>query len=322
MTITQAMLDVCQEALYLLRQDVSLPTLATASTDTGMEWVKCRMAFDYAATEVLSAHDWRFARGSETAKASVDGWPENVRKVLVYCLARELAVQIAGRTEDLKNWNALYDKMLLDARLKDLAEDESGDELVREVSALFRDFALGDAQQLPRSMASIHARILAMKRLAMREVLSAHPWGFAAEELEVASAKAPGRARGEYVNALPVPDDCLKVREVYGTDGEILRWEIVSGEIRANGAIGRIVYTREVEELAAFSADAYRLVVLRLAADMARVLAVRSSLTNLHENIYRDALKEAKTRDTRQSRPSASSVWGPNHYAEVMGGRR
>ena len=136
MQITQTMLDVCEEALYHLRQDVTLPTLAEAPSDTGMEWVKCRKAFDYAATEVLSAHDWRFARNSTTVQGKVDDWPQNVRKVLVYCLARELAVQIAGRTEDLKNLHQLYNRFLFDAKLKDLEEDKSADQVCKEGRSL------------------------------------------------------------------------------------------------------------------------------------------------------------------------------------------
>jgi len=546
MQITQAMLDVCEEALYHLRQDTTLPTLAQAATDTSMEWVKCRKAFGYAATEVLAAHDWKFARQSAAAKDAVDGWPENLKKVLVYCLARELAVQVAGRTEDLKNLHQLYNRFLFEAKLKDLEEDTSTDAVAKEVVSTIRGYFSEQSTDMPRSMLSIYSRIEAvrtsayqevlaahewqgkasmtkgedlppvaraawillieeklavscgipaeaalklgenyllklvqaraidlesqnstdavvqevlagirpyfsldqknlpltmvslysrinavkesaykeilaahdwqgkstmtsgdslppqaraawialmqqklcvacglsaeavasfetiwrtklkearvadlettpvpaglagevltlirdsfdvtetnlpmnlktladrigrMKTLAMREVLSAHPWAFAMEELLTDSGKLDQQGLGDYVNYIPLPEDCVKVVGVFGRDGELLKWERVNGEIRADGRIRRLTYVRDVDDLAEFSPDAYRLVVLRLAADMSRAMSVRSSLQNLHENIYRDALAEAKARDARQSNPSAKSVWGDNHYADVM----
>ena len=664
MQITQTMLDVCEEALYHLRQDVTLPTLAAAPTDTGMEWVKCRKAFDYAASEVLSAHDWRFARNSTTVQSKVDDWPQNVRKVLVYCLARELAVQIAGRTEDLKNLHQLYNRFLFDAKLKDLEEDKSTDQVCKEVVATLRGYFSEESKDIPRSMVSLYERIGAvrqssfeevraahgwnngatiaaeanlpplakaafvalvchklavacglpsdaigqlaqiyelklvrarvadlealkssdavvkevvaavrpffstdqknlpwkmidlyervdavktasfeevkaahewtnkaaitdgtklppiarqawvtlieaklgvacgippeavakleevyllklnqaravdleasassdpvvkevlagirpyfafdqknlpltmvslyerigavkesaykeilavhnwrgkeemtggddlppqaraawialmqqklciacglspeaaasfesiwrakvkearvsdlettevpkgiagevltlirdcfdptetnlpmdlktlaarverMKPIAMKEVLSAHPWGFAMEEDLTRSGRLEEEGLGEYVWWIPVPGDCMKIVGVYGRDGELLKWERVSGQIRAYGEICRVTYVRRVECLADFSPDAYRLVVLRLAADMSRAMSMRTSVQNLHENIYRDALAEAKTRDTRQSNPGPEVVWGGNYYVDRMTGRR
>lgn len=548
MQITQAMLDVCEEALYHLRQDVSLPSLADAPTDTSMEWVKCRKAFGYAAVEVLSAHDWRFARGVQSVQDKVDGWPENIRKVLVYCLARELAVQVAGRTEDLKNWHQLYNRFLFDAKLKDLEEDKSSDQVAKEVVATLRGYFSEESKDIPRSMVSIYERVDAvkesafrevlashewqgkedmedgddlppvaraawivlieqklavacgfppeaalklgedyllklvqaravdlesqhsddpvvaevvagirpffafdqknlpltmvsvyervdavresafreilaahnwqgkedmesgddlpaqaraawialmqqklcvacgltaeaaasfetiwraklkearvsdlettpvpegvagevltlirdsfdptetnlpmdlqtladrverMKPIAMKEVLSAHPWAFAMDEDCTRSGRLEEEGLQEYVWWIPAPEDAMKIVAVYGKGGELLEWEQVRGQIRAVGQIFRVTYVRRVDDLAEFSPDAYRLVVLRLAADMSRAMSMRASVQNLHENIYRDALAEAKCRDTRQSNPSAKSIWGGNYYARVMGG--
>ena len=662
MQITQAMLDVCAEALWHLRQDVSLPSLAEAETDTGMEWAKCRRALDYAAAEVLAAHDWRFARAGG-ADVSVDLWPANVRKVLVYCLARELAVQIAGRTEDMKNLHQLYNRLLFDARLKDLEEDRSGDSVCMEVVSALRGYFSPESRDVPRSMLSIYARIdavreaafaevlaahewegkegiargedlppiaraawvllverklalacglpaeaaarlgedyalklaharavdlegrrsgdpvvrevlagvrpyfavdqkdmplamaslyervddvrgpafrevlaahewegkegiasgealpplaraawvllmeshlavacglpaeaaarlsdeyraklaharavdlegrksgdpvvrevmaavrpyfsldqrnmpLAMSSLyervddvresafrevlashnwigkeemergedlppiaraawialveqklctgcglpaeaaasfesvwraklrearvadleaspvppgivgevlslvrdtfdpsernlpmdlksladrarrllpsAMKEVLSAHPWGFAAEELSTRSTRLDEEGLGEYVWRVPVPDGCMRIVGVFGRGGERLAWELVSGQIRAYGEIFRVLYTREVEDIAEFSPDARRLVALRVAADMGRSMSLRPGAQSLHESLYRDALAEARCRDSRQSNPGPDSVWGGNHYVEAMRGR-
>ena len=46
MTINASNMAVCQEALYLLRQDVGLPSVAAAPTDTSLEWEKSKIAFD------------------------------------------------------------------------------------------------------------------------------------------------------------------------------------------------------------------------------------------------------------------------------------
>ena len=197
MQITQAMLDVCEEALYHLRQDVTLPTLAAAPTDTGMEWVKCRKAFDYAASEVLAAHDWRFARGGGGVQDRVDSWPQNVRKVLVYCLARELSVQIAGRTEDLKNWHQLYNRLLFDAKLKDLEEDTSADAVCKEVVATLRGYFSDESKDVPRSMVSVYDRIGAVRQSSFEEVRAAHGWNNGATV--AAEANLPPLARAAFV---------------------------------------------------------------------------------------------------------------------------
>lgn len=436
MQITQTMLDVCEEALSLLRQDVTLPTLANAQTDLGLEWVKCRKAFDYAAAEVLAAHDWEFARCTDGAATSVDAWPLNVRKVLVYCLARDLSVRIAGRTEDLRNYHQLYSLFLAEAKVKDLEAQHSDDPVVSEVLAGIRPHFSLDQKNLPLTMVSLYGRIDAvkesafkeilaahnwqgkddmeggddlpgqaraawialmqqklciacnlpaeavaafeniwraklkearvtdletspvpeglagevltlirdsfdptetnlpmdlaalaarierMKPVAVKEVLSAHPWAFAMEEEAGCAGRLEEEGLGEYAWWIPEPDDCLKVVGVFDRGGELLRWERCSRQIRANGEIARVTYVRSVDDLAEFTPDAYRLVILRLAADMSRAMSMRSSLQNLHENVYRDALAEAKARDSRQSNPGPAVVWGGNFYVDRMTGRR
>ncbi len=433
MNVTQAALDVCKEALYLLRQDVSLPPLSEAESDTSMEWRKCRIALEYASTEVLSAHDWVFARGdkSDAAHAAVDGWPANIRKLLVYRLAAELAVQIAGRTEDLKNWHTLYSSMLVDARLKDLSEDGTDDPVVREVVAGVRTLFTSANADLPRSMALIYERIGAvrdsafkevlsahnwqgkdeitsgeklpsqakaawialmqqklaivcgltieavgafesiwraklkearvtdletspvpegivgdvltairgvfdtsealprdlkslvdrierMKPIAMREVLSSHPWAFAMEEEVCVGVPHGVPGSGEYRFCTPVPLDSIRVVSVHGRDGRLGHVEEIGGELRCREPIVRIVYIRDVANIERFTPDAYRLVVLKLAADLAKVVAAKPESRELQERLYRDALADAKLRDARGSNPSPKSVWGDNYYVDQM----
>ena len=321
MQITQTMLDVCEEALYHLRQDISLPALADAPTDTGMEWVKCRKAFDYAATEILAAHDWRFARGSETAEDRVDDWPKNVLKVLVYCLARELAVQIAGRTEDLKNLHQLYNRFLAEARVKDLAEDVSDDAFTREVMALVRPHYTIQSEDLPRSMVQFHERVAVARDLARTEVLSAHPWGFATDEDKTGSGEVFDEAEGEYRHAVGIPEDALTLIEVLDRRGEPCRWIRIGDEIRATEPVAAIRYVRDEEDFEKWDPKVYRILVLKVASDVAKTVGGNAEEHSTLERMYRTALEEAKVRDTRQSNPSAESVWGGNHYVEAMEGR-
>ena len=178
-----------------------------------------------------------------------------------------------------------------------------------------------DAQVVEQDLKTLADRIGRLLPLAMKEVLSAHPWAFAMEEWRTGSGRVGIEGVGDYSEAVTVPDDCIKVIGVYGRDGTLLNWQRVAGEIRADGKACRVTYVRNVDELDEFSPDAYRLVVLRLAADMTRAMSLRASLQNLHENVYRDALAEAKTRDTRQSNPGPEVVWGGNYYVDRMTGR-
>ena len=121
MSWTQAQLDVCQEAFYLLRQDMDVPTVAAADTDASPEWKKCKHAWTVAIADILGAHGWRFTAGLSDA-SDVSQWPAGARGALVYCLARELAIPIAGRMADMEAMDRLYRDKLMKARIKDLSD--------------------------------------------------------------------------------------------------------------------------------------------------------------------------------------------------------
>ena len=106
---------------------------------------------------------------------------------------------------------------------------------------------------------------------------------------------------------------------VYGPHGLLKATRQIAGQIRAVDPIVRVVYTRNVEAWDELSTDAQRLVVLRLASDMAKAIGAEESARKLQEQLYRDALAEAKYRDTRETEPGRS-VWGKNHYVEQMRG--
>ena len=89
MTINASNIAVCQEALYLLRQDVDLPTVANAATDDSLEWRKSQLAFGTAIAEVWAAHDWMVTAATAT-DADTTNWTQAMRSALAYAIAREL----------------------------------------------------------------------------------------------------------------------------------------------------------------------------------------------------------------------------------------
>ena len=174
MSWTQAQLDVCQEAFFILRQDIGLPTPETADSDTSLEWTKCKLAYESARQEVLGAHDWVFGR-SAAGRTNIALWPGDVRNCLVYCLARELAIPIAGRIADMQNIDALYCDKLRKAQIRDLEAEVSDDETAREVLASIRAYCAEDSR-LPQSIAKFIEKIRAVEDSSLDEILSAHGW--------------------------------------------------------------------------------------------------------------------------------------------------
>ena len=180
MTITRANIDACQEALYLLRQDVQLPSEEDADSDASVEWLKCRFAFDAAIAEVWSAHDWAASLGLDSGAAGSDcaSWSQPMAHALAYCIARELAVPLAGRVQDLQNWDAVYRSKLARARVAALEMEMAGMEdgidlrVVKLVSPHYRE----TDEDLPRSVASLVDRIHAQTPAAVDEVWNAHGW--------------------------------------------------------------------------------------------------------------------------------------------------
>lgn len=174
MSWNQAQLDVCQEAFFILRQDIGLPTPAEADTDTSLEWTKCKIAYESARHEVLGAHDWVFARVA-AARENIGMWPGDVRNCLVYCLARELAIPIAGRIADMQNIDALYRDKLRKAQIRDLEAETLSDDTAREVLSSIRAYYADDSR-LPQSIAKFMEKIKAVEDSSLDEILSAHAW--------------------------------------------------------------------------------------------------------------------------------------------------
>lgn len=130
--------SICQEAFYIIRQDASVLTEQNwGSQSAPVEVAKCRLAVETAVNEVADAFKWK----SAVTAANVASWPRKVRNACVYCLARELAIPIAGRIEDMKAMDALYRDKLMQARLTDLnnclADLTANDSILAQLVANF-----------------------------------------------------------------------------------------------------------------------------------------------------------------------------------------
>ena len=323
MIVTIANIAACQEALYLLRQDAALPTVETAAADTSLEWKKCQRAFDTAIHEVWSAHDWNetlklTGADLDAAPGDCTNWTPEMLNALTYCIARELAIPLAGRIQDLKNWDALYGTKLTVARAYALeaARAADGDALHKEIlQLLVPEFQ--PAGRLPRSVKSITDRIEALKESARLHVVSDHAWNFAREKSPAVSCHVPHEA-GHYPFAAELPGDCAHLEAVFTDCGETNEWRIFGKSICAMQPIRGISYVRDMKRLDKWNPLVYRVFVFRLAADVSTTVA--PDLTVLMEQRYAQALAEAKCRDARESN-TPTDAWGRNFYVDAMQGR-
>ena len=307
MSWTREQLDVCQEAFFILRQDIGLPTPEEADTDNSLEWTKCKIAYETARQEVLSRHDWVFARTEEN-KTDISKWPGDVRNALAYCLARELAIPIAGRLADLQAIKALYDEKLQSSILHDLEEEDAevSDPLHREVLAFLRSTYNSDVP--PRSVRALTGKIDSLKDMSRKEVIGAYDWSFA--QTDGYCDPSP--------NALPdplypfhatLPFDCIKLSTVYGHDGRVGQWKLRGRVVHALNQIGRIVYLRDIADFKEWDPKVYRVFILRLAADVAKAVATNPKNQQYQEALYRDALEDAKASDAGSAN-TPDEAWG------------
>ena len=103
----------------------------------------------------------------------------------------------------------------------------------------------------------------------------------------------------------------------YGESGDEVKYMLFAREIRASAPISRIVYTHNTQDLSRWSPDAYRALVLRLAADLAKPITGRINERQLQEQAYNEQLAAAKLADARESN-LMEDAWGGNHYVEQM----
>lgn len=324
MNYTEANIAACQNALYLLRQDANLPTVATAETDTSLEWKKCKVAFATAVREVWDAHDWNCQLGLDgtdlqNAPEDCTNWSPAMVNALTYCIARELAIPLAGRVSDLSNWQSLYSVKLDKARALSLEIERKADtdpvhtELLQ---LLVPTFSEKDAA-MPRSVKSLTDRIETLKESARIHVLADHSWNFAREKSPVVSCHVP-HGEDRYPFAATLPADCAHVEAVFTEGGRINDWKIYNTTICAMEPIRGVVYVRNMKKVEKWNPLVYRVFIFRLAADAATVIA--PDKVQLMEARYAQALSEAKCRDARESN-TPKDAWGENYYVNQMQGR-
>ena len=154
-----------------------------------------------------------------------------------------------------------------------------------------------------------------------RQVLRDHAWGFARREAPATSWFAPTHPGDLYPHHAEMPPDALQVVGVKDCAGRDAEYTIVDREIRASVPFALVVYTADLEDLDRWSAGAYKALVLRLAADLSKIITGRINERELQERAYAAEIRAAKLQDSRSVNVS-KSAWGDNYYVERMMGRR
>lgn len=321
-TVTEDALRVVRLALYQLRQDVGVPESAeAAATDTSLTWAKCRDCLDVAFAETLDAHNWTWKRGAaetESVLDRTDGWPADARNALVYCLARELAVPVAGRVEDMKNCDALYQGKLRDARVHDLEEEVAAvtDPDCREVLAAVCPTVLSSATALPMDLISVTRRIDATKAHARAEVIAAHNWSAFREQARTEPCSCDPDDPN-YPFSAPLPPKCVRPLECYDASGRRADWKIVGGRVRSVRPVSLVAYVRDEERLDRWPPLVRRAYVSLVAADVAATVAGSSAEAQRLREAYERDLGTAVLADSRAT-GSRRETQGRNFYAEAM----
>lgn len=151
-------------------------------------------------------------------------------------------------------------------------------------------------------------------------VLRAHPWGFARRTLRSCgcSCAPDGGPDGAHFT-VPMPPRCVRIVSCRGEGGRIVRYVPEGRTVRSWEPICEIAYVQDVEDLDRWSPDAYRALVLRLAADLAKPVTGRISERQLQEQAYVEFLEQAKLSDARES-SVPYDPYGENHYVAQMRG--
>jgi len=162
---------------------------------------------------------------------------------------------------------------------------------------------------------------------ARLKVLRDHNWNFARREAEACGCTvSPEADELGFAFSCPVPPRCVRVLACLGGFGRgEVRWRLFGQTVRSDLPVGRIVYVADVEDLDRWSPDAYRALVIRLAADLAKPITGRINERQLQESAYGEAIEAAKLADARETN-TPDDVWGENRTVRMMrggfGGRR
>lgn len=269
--------------------------------------------------EIERTHNWRWIDATwtgstalETKIAAMDGLTKSAYIALV---VRQLAVSCGITPEMAQVYEQQYQTRLRAARVADLETTTITDAVQKEVLALVRNTFSGD-NALPRDMKTLTDKIDGLKEMARKEVLSAHDWSFAEADYscDAAETEFPDEIFPYHVT---LPKNCLLVSACYGEDGKVTQWKLRGREIHAQKRLVRIVYVKDTTDFTVWHPKAYRAFILRLVADVAKCVASDPKDRSFQEQLYRDAIEEAKTCDTRSSN-APDEAWGDNEIADTM----
>lgn len=332
---------VCDAALALLRQDIGYKSQVSDAHVSDSVSAKCDNVWSLAYENVWQAHDWhtwpaRTTSGTPATTTEPIPNDQYLRQLLVYSLARELAIPVTGRQEDLKTVDALYNSKLKVAIAKDLQEemdalrssDGKDDKFAVDVLDLLRqyysvadgDMGNGHPKPQPRGIAHLVAHINSIKEKIRYEVLTTHDWSFATDEDRVISRPLPD---GRF--ATPVPGGSVKVVKCYSGECEKSETFIRHDDVLVTRRpICRVVYLFDDGGTDSWSETAKRAylyrVVLAVAYANPELFANPARIRQLEERV-REITQDARTTDARQTHV-ATSAYGRNYLYDVATGRR
>lgn len=156
---------------------------------------------------------------------------------------------------------------------------------------------------------------------ARTRVLRDHAWSFARREMEFNGCSCDPDVTDGLHFRTPLPGRCARLVMCYAHGGRRATYAIVGREIRSSEPIERIDYLIDEQDLDRWSPDAYRALVLRLAADLAKPITGRINERQLQEEAYASCLADAKANDAREVN-IPYDPYGDNHYVEAMRGGR
>lgn len=190
---------------------------------------------------------------------------------------------------------------------------------VNEALAVLGQDVTLTAETFSAESANAHGRKAAFLYEGARvKVLRDHAWTFARRELDVGPVPARGAlAGGGFAFRFPRPPRCVRMCGCLGPDGRATRYRLGASDVQADGPVAKVVYTADVEDLDRWTPDAYRALVLRLAADLAKPITGRISERELQENAYRDQLEAAKLNDARET-DVPYDAYADDHYVDAM----
>ena len=321
-------LAACAEALVLLRQDRELPVNQDCSLDASSDVVakKVDRVYDSARGLLVAAHGWNALVLTDGDNPNVNTWPKQIRAAFVALLARELAIPVTGRQEDLKAMHELYEMKLADAKVWDWRNglENEQDQVVREAFAGIQEKSEGKAEK-DWSYRRMRERIVELKDRTRAEVLQERDWNFARRSMDVMadSDRSYCECCGPSVYVVTLPFDCLKIHTVEGHDGQSLAregWWIEDGFLKCRGCEPvAITYTADVKNVERWDPvvrEAYYTLLMCKVAKSTPEIGVRVQLLN---GEYAELIRKAALKDARETQPGRV-CWGPNDYADVIRG--